>query len=92
MATRVESVLGDLYEEDFYLWTERQAEQLRARRFAEVDMENLTEEVEALGRSELNAVVSDAGGSCREVGGNWAARGPTVAWWGGSGGKVKVGR
>lgn len=60
MATRVEAVAGDLYEQDFYVWIERQAELLRARRFADLDIENMIEEVEALGRSELNAVIGNA--------------------------------
>lgn len=60
MATRVERK-ADLYDEDFYVWTERQAELLRARRFDDLDLDNLIDEVEALGRSEKNAVLSNAG-------------------------------
>jgi hypothetical protein len=41
---------GDLYEKDVPLWAERQAALLRARRFAELDLENLIEEIEALAR------------------------------------------
>ncbi len=40
------------YEEDFYAWTQEQAALLKEKRFAEVDIENLIEEVETLGRSE----------------------------------------
>jgi hypothetical protein len=47
-----------LYEEDFPLWAERQAELLRARRFAELDLDNLIEEVEDLSRRERKEVES----------------------------------
>ncbi|HLT01866.1 MAG TPA: DUF29 domain-containing protein [Geminicoccaceae bacterium] len=49
---------GDLYEEDFPLWAERQAALLRARRFEELDLENLIEEVEDLSRRERETVES----------------------------------
>ena len=39
-----------LYETDFYAWTQRQAELLRAEEFSEVDWNNLIEEIETLGR------------------------------------------
>ncbi len=47
-----------LYEEDFPLWAERQASLLRARRFGELDLDNLIEEVEDLSRRERDAVES----------------------------------
>ena len=50
----------DLYEEDFYVWTEVQADLLRARRFEALDLDNLIEEVEALGRAEKKEVLSNA--------------------------------
>jgi hypothetical protein len=49
---------GDLYEDDFPLWAERQAALLRARRFDELDLDNLIEEVEDLGRRERDMVES----------------------------------
>jgi hypothetical protein len=49
---------GDAYEDDFTLWAERQAALLRARRFDELDLENLIEEVEDLGRRERDMVES----------------------------------
>jgi uncharacterized protein DUF29 len=49
---------GDLYQDDFVLWAERQAATLRARRFDELDLENLIEEVEDLGRRERDMVES----------------------------------
>ncbi len=49
---------GDLYQEDFPLWAEHQAALLRARRFDELDLENLIEEVEDLSRRERKSVES----------------------------------
>ncbi len=48
----------DLYEEDFYLWTQRMAEALRSRDFDALDLENLLDEVESLGRSDRHALES----------------------------------
>lgn len=41
-----------LYEEDFYAWIQNQAAKLRARAHAEIDWENIAEEIESLGRRE----------------------------------------
>lgn len=41
-----------LYDRDFYAWTVETAWLLRERRFAELDIDDLIEEVETLGRSE----------------------------------------
>ena len=49
-----------LYEEDFPLWAERQAALLRARRFEQLDLDNLIEEVEDLSRRERDSVESYA--------------------------------
>ena len=49
---------GDLYEDDFPLWAERQAALLRARRFDELDLDNLIEEVEDLSRRERKSIES----------------------------------
>jgi hypothetical protein len=49
-----------LYEEDFPLWAERQGALLRARRFDELDLDNLVEEVEALARNDRREVESRA--------------------------------
>jgi Domain of unknown function DUF29 len=49
---------GDLYEDDFVLWAERQAALLRAKRYDELDLDNLIEEVEDLSRRERDAVES----------------------------------
>lgn len=42
---------NSLYDRDFYEWTQEQARLLRAGRFADLDLENLVEEVESVGRS-----------------------------------------
>ena len=48
------------YEDDFYAWTQYQAEVLRTMAVADnrFDCENVVEEIEALGRSERDAVRS----------------------------------
>jgi Domain of unknown function DUF29 len=60
MATRVKPAPKALYEEDFYVWTQRQAELLRARRYDELDLEHLIEEVEDLGGAAKKSVRSRA--------------------------------
>ncbi len=47
------------YEEDFVLWLEHQVELLRQGRLSELDLENLAEEVEDIGRSQRRAVESE---------------------------------
>ncbi|MBD2233054.1 DUF29 domain-containing protein [Phormidium tenue] len=41
-----------LYAQDFYAWTQRQAALLRTGQLGELDVENLIEEIESLGRQE----------------------------------------
>lgn len=41
-----------LYEKDFALWTERQAQYIREKNLEAIDWENIGEEIAALGRSE----------------------------------------
>lgn len=40
------------YESDFYGWTKQQANLLKNRKIAEIDWDNLAEEIEDMGRSE----------------------------------------
>jgi Domain of unknown function DUF29 len=56
MATKA----ADLYDEDFYAWTQEQAQALRTHFKGDnrLDVEHLAEEVEDLGKSELNAIES----------------------------------
>jgi hypothetical protein len=49
---------ADLYERDYLAWVERQVMLLRAGRLQDLDLANLIEEVEDLGRSERNTVES----------------------------------
>jgi hypothetical protein len=46
------------YETDFYGWTQEQAALLRAGRLIDLDIENLIEEVETMGRSEKRELES----------------------------------
>ena len=46
------------YHTDFYGWTQEQAAFLKAGRLSELDIENLIEEVETMGRSEKNELNS----------------------------------
>jgi Domain of unknown function DUF29 len=46
------------YDTDFYPWTQTQAAALRAKDLAALDLENLAEEIESLGRSDRRAIVS----------------------------------
>lgn len=46
------------YGADFYTWTMEQAALLRAGRLGELDLANLAEEIETLGRSEFSALAS----------------------------------
>jgi hypothetical protein len=44
--------MKNLYEIDFYAWTEEQAELLKNKTWDELDLPNLIEEIESLGRQE----------------------------------------
>lgn len=46
------------YEQDFYAWTQEQALKLRTRRLKELDVENIAEELESMGRSERQTLIS----------------------------------
>src|SRR3954471_24657596 len=49
---------NDLYEADFYAWTQEQARLLRERRWNDLDLENLIDEVESVGRSDKRQIES----------------------------------
>src|SRR5690606_41365101 len=51
MAVRVKARSSALYEQDLYAWSEAQAELLRRRRFAELDLEHVIQEIEDVGGS-----------------------------------------
>jgi hypothetical protein len=50
---------SNLYDRDYHAWLKQQAALLRAGRSGELDLFNLAEEIEDLGRSERRAVRSD---------------------------------
>lgn len=52
------SELSKIYDRDYYLWLEKTAELLKAGQINQLDLENLIEEIENLGRSEKRAVIS----------------------------------
>jgi hypothetical protein len=58
MATRIKRPPARLYEEDFHEWALEQARLLRERRFEELDLDNLIEEVDDLARRDLQSVRS----------------------------------
>jgi len=47
-----------LYDSDFYAWTQQQARLLRERRWDDLDLENLVDEVESVGRSDKRQIES----------------------------------
>lgn len=49
---------NELYDRDFYAWTQATIDLIKQQKFEVVDWENLTEELETLGRREKRAVKS----------------------------------
>ncbi|CBN58056.1 MULTISPECIES: DUF29 domain-containing protein [Kamptonema] len=49
---------NNLYEEDFYLWIQATAEHLKEGNFDRIDIPNLVEEIESMGRSEKRELKS----------------------------------
>lgn len=46
------------YETDFYTWTQEQANLLKSGQFSKVDLKNIIEELESMGRSEKRSLES----------------------------------
>lgn len=46
------------YSEDFYQWTQHQAQILKKKDFSHLDIENLIEEIQSLGKSDKRALYS----------------------------------
>ena len=46
------------YDEDFFAWTQEQARLLRAGEFSQLDIENVAEELESMGRSDRREIES----------------------------------
>lgn len=51
------STIEDLYDADYYLWLQETSRLLKAKDFKNLDLENLIEEIESLGRSERNKLI-----------------------------------
>jgi uncharacterized protein DUF29 len=49
---------ADLYDEDFFEWTRRSADLLRAGRFERADIEHIAEEIEDMGKRDLKELNS----------------------------------
>ena len=50
--------MGGLYNTDFHAWTQEQAALLKSGRLSDVDMENLIEEIESMGKNERRELKS----------------------------------
>lgn len=46
-----------IYEQDYYAWTQQQADLMRTRRYRDLDMDHLIEEIESMGVSERRQLV-----------------------------------
>ncbi|MBP0614639.1 DUF29 domain-containing protein [Jiella mangrovi] len=57
-APKIDAV-DDLYDNDGYAWSKREAELLRQRRFAEIDLANVVEEIASVGKSEWRELKSN---------------------------------
>ena len=52
------STIKDLYESDYLLWLQETSRLLKAKDFNNLDLENLIEEIESLGKRERNKLIS----------------------------------
>ncbi|MBC6432878.1 DUF29 domain-containing protein [Nostoc sp. HG1] len=58
MVIQIQPTNQTLYDEDYYLWLRTTINQLRAGQFLSVDLDNLIEELEDMGRSQKRAIGS----------------------------------
>jgi hypothetical protein len=58
MQSEVNVKCPSLYGTDYQLWLEQTVAQLKMQDFSQIDVENLIEEIESLGRSEKHAISS----------------------------------
>lgn len=58
MGKALEKPQDSLYERDFYAWLNDQAAKLRARSHDDIDWDNLSEEIESVGRSQKKEIRS----------------------------------
>ncbi|MEH2433830.1 MAG: DUF29 domain-containing protein [Nostoc sp.] len=54
----IQSATQTLYDEDYYLWLRTTINQLRTKQFSAVDLDNLLEELETMGRREKRIIES----------------------------------
>lgn len=59
MTTELEASRKNLYETDFLQWIETTVGQLKAQDYANIDWENLIDEIETMGRSERSSLESN---------------------------------
>jgi hypothetical protein len=52
-------MIKDLYDQDYYLWIMRTIELLNKKKFSELDLTNLVEEIEDMGKSEKKSITSN---------------------------------
>ena len=55
----ITTAITSLYERDFYLWLQITINLLKEGKFSEINLENLLEELESMGRSDKNALKSN---------------------------------
>ena len=58
MQPQVKAQPTSLYDTDYQLWLDHTVSQLKAQDFSQIDLENLIEEIESLGRSDKHAISS----------------------------------
>ena len=56
MITQSQPTTQKLYDKDYYLWLKTTINQLRTGQFSVVDLDNLIEELESMGRSQKRAI------------------------------------
>lgn len=61
LSNREATPTSNLYETDFYGWTQKQARLLRARNWELLDISNLVEEIESLGKQQRSELVNRLG-------------------------------
>ncbi len=67
MELQVQAKPTSLYNADYQLWLDQTVTQLKARNFSNLDLENLIEEIESLGRSDKRAISSYLMRLCEHV-------------------------
>ncbi len=58
MITQLQPIAQKLYDQDYYLWLKTTVNQLKTGQFSVMDLENLIEELETMGRSEKRTIES----------------------------------